>query len=147
MACYIACKKGFVVDTGFVKVHKGNEYNVFKFTNNVFHATEFENYDAAIQYIVEGSELIGCYAIFQKHEKRQTNCHREMFFLANKYGFIYDTGKQRTYAEGLPKKNVLRTTPNSRLGTSFKTSTDAVNCIQGSLLSDLSYYVLVPIFK
>ncbi len=147
MSCVIAARKGFLVDSGEIKIHKEKEYNIFEFARNINLATRFENYDKAIEGVVKAGEIIGCYAVFQKYHPGMTNRHAEMFFVANKYGFVYDTSKRRVYHDGGEVLNVVRTTQDSRLGTPFRTFQAAESFISHSLLSDDPYVILVPIFK
>ena len=146
MSCFIAARKGFILDTGMTKEHKGCHYGLFSYDENIRFATSFKDYDEAVQYITTSGDMIGCYAIFQPYHCGMNNRHREMFFVVNKYGFIYNTGKRRTYYDDGPLLNVIRTSPSSRLGTSFKTFQEAESCIQNSLFADEPYVILVPIF-
>lgn len=140
MPTLLCNRKGFVIHQ-----ERTPNGNLFITQPNVRHADVFGNFDLADQYIKESALPHGHFAVLEPYYEGKPNAHSDIIVIAGRYGFIIDRGLKRDYDE-LLDASVVRTTPDIRKASVFKSFRHAEEFMKTTLWKNDYYAILTPVF-
>ena len=128
---YLANRKGFLSE----------EKGEIVFHHNVRYATVFDDFQSLMNTVNSSDFAIGPFVVLRPSVYAdRPGCHRGMFVVAAKGGFLMDLRKTKCYGER--EMSVVKIDDDCRKATVFPSLLDALSFCENTILHDRYYAVL-----